>query len=251
MKSPSRVGTKKGRSGALVQRFPGSLRGGLPRFGEQDYWASLQRMDNSENESHFIFERKTALTTVAVAVLVDVDKFGAGQSAIRVTLLHRQLSGSWWRTTATGSGTAESLDYWIAGLRTGWRISRRSWAHHWGTPNPKSLPGAPVSVSGRVTARRAVQIPERLGTRWSRIFENRGGAHVVPVPLADEQSDRNRSLHSKAILRQDEKYEMLMVGSSKFPWRFQAARRSAPAMCLASGAIRSIGPKLAAKIVGR
>lgn len=75
---------------------------------------------------------------------------------------------------------------------------------------------APEIPQGDEATRRAVPLPALLKDQWQRHFHQREGARVLPVPLTDERVDRNRNLHSKAILLSGDKYDVLMVGSSNF-----------------------------------
>lgn len=308
----------------------------LPRF-------LGQKLDNSEDEFQFIFERETALATVAVAVLVDVEKFDAGQTtlswdqlpiAVPGGIQHSKLTLLVWENfirlivasaNLTTSGYRKNREVFSAldlfddeesvpleilrdaldflHLLSGWaralpaatdrlratieetrqRIGRWQYSPESFTPRERPraklilghpqqdsisatsplgqllefwptnkleqvtvvtpfvsqgvtgddpvleelsrLPlGArtegwlvvPESPVGDQAVRPAVQIPKSFGDHWNLAFRNRGGAHVVPVPVADTRIDRNRTLHSKAILLQGTKYDVLMVGSSNF-----------------------------------
>lgn len=302
-----------------------------------------QQLDNSENEFQFIFERELALATTAVTVLVDVDKFDAGQTtlswdqvpiAVPGGIQHSKLALLVWENfirliVASANLTVQgyrknrevfaALDFFDDGesvplemlvdaldflhLLSGWsrglpaasdrlraaiegvRRQIRGWEYAPGAFKPRERPHVrlilghprqnavparspleqllsfwptnrleqvtvvtpfvgqdgtgddlvlerllelpasrdtkgwlvvPELPQGEHAKRLAVPIPANFGRHWNRIFRERGGAHVVPVPLADDRIDRNRNLHSKAVLLQGDKYDVLMVGSSNF-----------------------------------
>lgn len=58
-----------------------------------------------------------------------------------------------------------------------------------------------------------------FGTSWKELFDERGGAYVLTMPLCVEgKEDRNRTLHSKSIVVENENDDVasMMVGSSNF-----------------------------------
>lgn len=58
-----------------------------------------------------------------------------------------------------------------------------------------------------------------FGESWKELFDERGGAYVLPLPLCVKgKEDRNRNLHSKCIVVENEKDDvaLMMVGSSNF-----------------------------------
>jgi len=308
----------------------------LPRF-------LGQKLDNSEDEFQFIFERETALATVAISVLVDADKFDAGQTTLSWDQLpiavpggvqHSKLTFLVWErlvrlivasANITTSGYRKNREVFAAldffddeesvpleilrdaldflQLLSGWSralpaatdrmrstinevrqlVGRWQYAPEAFTPRERpraklilghprqdtvaarspldqlldfwptnrleqvtvvtpfigqgmtgndpvlsrltQLPLSrqtegwlvvPESPQGEEAVRTAVEIPPNFGSQLDAAFGDRGGSHVVPVPVADTRIDRNRSLHSKAILFQGQKYDVLMVGSSNF-----------------------------------
>jgi hypothetical protein len=60
--------------------------------------------------------------------------------------------------------------------------------------------------------------PDVFGQSWRKVFDYRGGAYVLPLPLCVEgKEDRNRPFHSKCIvLERDEDAALMMIGSSNF-----------------------------------
>lgn len=62
-----------------------------------------------------------------------------------------------------------------------------------------------------------VPIPGVFGRYWTAAFEPPRSAYVLPLPLCvEEKENRNRDLHSKAILLEGEDDVLLMIGSSNF-----------------------------------
>jgi hypothetical protein len=62
-----------------------------------------------------------------------------------------------------------------------------------------------------------VPISDVFGRRWTMAFGPPRAAYVLPLPLCVEQAEnRNRDLHSKAILLEGEQDVLLMIGSSNF-----------------------------------
>jgi hypothetical protein len=62
-----------------------------------------------------------------------------------------------------------------------------------------------------------VPIPDVFGRCWTTAFGSPRSAYVLPLPLCvEEKEDRNRDLHSKAILLEGEEDVLLMIGSSNF-----------------------------------
>lgn len=62
-----------------------------------------------------------------------------------------------------------------------------------------------------------VPMPSRVGQAWSAAFESPRAAYVLPLPLCvKDKEDRNRDLHSKAILLENDDDTLLMIGSSNF-----------------------------------
>jgi hypothetical protein len=60
-----------------------------------------------------------------------------------------------------------------------------------------------------------VPIPLVFGRCWTTAFDDPRSAYVLPLPLCvEEKEDRNRDLHSKAILLEGEEDVLLMIGSS-------------------------------------
>jgi len=61
--------------------------------------------------------------------------------------------------------------------------------------------------------------PEVLKESWKGLFDGRGGAYVLSLPLCVEgKEDRNRSLHSKCIVLENTNDDVaaMMIGSSNF-----------------------------------
>ena len=62
-----------------------------------------------------------------------------------------------------------------------------------------------------------IPMPRIIGQAWSAAFESPRAAYVLPLPLCvTDKEDRNRDLHSKAILLEDDGDSLLMIGSSNF-----------------------------------
>ena len=60
-----------------------------------------------------------------------------------------------------------------------------------------------------------IPMPRVIGQAWSAAFESPRTAYVLPLPLcAADNEDRNRDLHSKAILLENDEDTLMMVGSS-------------------------------------
>jgi|GEM_PF-1073054 len=70
--------------------------------------------------------------------------------------------------------------------------------------------------------RTRLPFPEVFKESWKELFHGRGGAYVLPLSLCVEgKEDRNRTLHSKSIVLENENDDvaMMMMGSSNFTLR--------------------------------
>ena len=73
----------------------------------------------------------------------------------------------------------------------------------------------PEEPSAEDTPHQVVPLPQSFGRSWQRRFGRRGGALVVPVPLHVQGDGKHtRQFHSKAVLLQGDRHDLLMVGSS-------------------------------------
>jgi hypothetical protein len=62
-----------------------------------------------------------------------------------------------------------------------------------------------------------IPMPRIVGQAWSAAFELPRAAYVLPLPLCvKDKEDRNRDLHSKAILLENDDDSLMMIGSSNF-----------------------------------
>ena len=62
-----------------------------------------------------------------------------------------------------------------------------------------------------------VCMPRIVGQAWSAAFNSPRAAYVLPLPLCvKDKEDRNRDLHSKAILLENDGDTLMMIGSSNF-----------------------------------
>jgi len=68
--------------------------------------------------------------------------------------------------------------------------------------------------------RTRLPFPQVFKESWKGLFDRRGGAYVLPLPLCVERKeDRNRTLHSKSIVLENDDVAMMMIGSSNFTLR--------------------------------
>ena len=68
--------------------------------------------------------------------------------------------------------------------------------------------------------RTRLPFPQLFKESWKGLFDRRGGAYVLPLPLCVEgKEDRNRTLHSKSIVLENDDVAMMMIGSSNFTLR--------------------------------
>ena len=62
-----------------------------------------------------------------------------------------------------------------------------------------------------------VEIPRSFGSSWAETSQDPRSAYVLPLPLCDDGAkDRNRDLHSKALMLESNDDVLLMIGSSNF-----------------------------------
>ena len=62
-----------------------------------------------------------------------------------------------------------------------------------------------------------IPMPRIVGQAWSAAFESPRAAYVLPLPLCvTDKENRNRDLHSKVILLENDDDSLMMIGSSNF-----------------------------------
>ncbi len=76
------------------------------------------------------------------------------------------------------------------------------------------VPEKPRTSEDEVTR---IPLPEAFGRSWDAGLGTRGCANVLPIPLCVEgKEDRNRDLHTKAVVIESDDDALLMIGSSNF-----------------------------------